>query len=248
MKNNLKNQEIERRLNLYQVFLALYERHGHLLDEILQLENLYQPSLTELKLRYVQGFVDASSVYVITNLCNNQTQTLQQPQQVWTIGRDLNNGICTDDQHLSRCHAAIQYIVNQGFYLVDFHSTNGSSVNGETVYKPVKLKDGDRIRLGSLTFDFFLNHQRRILPTLPTDLLTQLIPLPTDIQQQALGDNTVYQEQVELANLDETVQISLDCAWGRLEYGRDGLHEQQKSEILDRYFQQPNKFNVGSED
>ncbi|UKO98683.1 FHA domain-containing protein [Nostoc sp. UHCC 0870] len=245
MKTNFKNQELERRLNLYQVFLALYERHGHLLDEILQLENIYQPSLTELKLRYVQGVVDDSSVYVITNLCNNQTQTLQQQQQVWTIGRDRSNGIRTDDQHLSRYHAAIQYIENQGFYLVDFHSTNGSSVNGETVYQPVKLKDGDRIRLGSLTFNFFLSHQSRILPTLPTDLLAQLIPLPADIKQQKLSDNTACQEQVELANLDETLQISLDCAWGRLEYGRDGLHEQQKSEILDRYFQQPTNFNVG---
>jgi pSer/pThr/pTyr-binding forkhead associated (FHA) protein len=243
MRTNLENQELEKRLKLYQVFLALYERHGDLLDEILQLENLYQPSLTEVKSRYVQGVVDNSSVYLITNLCNHHTQTLQQPQQVWTIGRDRSNGIYTEDKHLSRCHAAIQYIENQGFYLVDFHSTNGSFVNGETVYQAVKLKDGDRIRLGSLTFDFFCTHQHRVLPTLPTELLSQLMPIPADVQQQVLSDYTALEEQVELTNLDETVRISLDCAWGRLECGRDGLQEQQKSEILDRFFQQSTSFN-----
>lgn len=239
MNTNLKKHELEKRLSLYHVFLSLYERHGDLLDSIFQLENLYQPSFTGVNLRYVQGVVDASSVYVITNLCDNQTQTLQQPQHIWTIGRDCSNGIWTDDRHLSRCHAAIQYIENQGFYLVDFQSTNGSFVNGESIYQPTKLKDGDRIRLGSLMFDFFLNNQCRFLPALPVDLLAQLIPIPINVQQQGLSEHTAAnQEQDEVANLDETVQISLDCAWGRLEYGRDGLQEQQKSDILDRFFQQ----------
>lgn len=238
MKSDLKNQELERRLSLYQVFLALYERHGHLLEEILQLENLYQPSLPGLNLRYVQGVVEESVVHIITNLCNNQTQTLQQPQQIWTIGRDRSNGICTNERHLSRCHAAIQYIENQGFYLVDFHSTNGSFINGESIYQPTKLKDGDRIRLGSLTFDFFLNHQQRLLPTLPSELLTQLVTPAAEMQPAASSDRIDQQEENELGNIDTTVQISLDCAWGRLEYERNGLQEQQKSDILDRFFQQ----------
>ncbi|AUT01844.1 peptide-binding protein [Nostoc sp. CENA543] len=238
MNTNFSNYELERRLSLYHVFLTLYERHGDLLDRILQLENLYQPSLKGEHLRYVQGVVEDSSVYLITNLCDNQTQTLEQMQHIWTIGRDRSNGICADNRHLSRCHAAIQYIECQGFYLVDFHSTNGSFVNGESIYQPTKLQDGDRIRLGSLTFDFFLNHQHRVLPALPTDLVTQLIPSTANIQQQELGSHSAAQKTDDLVSPDETVQISLECAWGRLEYGRDGLQEQQKSDILDRFFQQ----------
>ncbi|WP_442941216.1 FHA domain-containing protein [Nostoc sp.] len=34
---------------------------------------------------------------------------------------------------------------HQGFYLIDFNSTTGSFVNG------------DRIHLGNMTFDFFVN-------------------------------------------------------------------------------------------
>ncbi|AFY48443.1 FHA domain-containing protein [Nostoc sp. PCC 7524] len=236
MITKLQNQELERRLSLYQVFISLYERHSHLLDEILQLENLSLSSLTGVKPRYVQGVVDNSSVYVITNLCDNQTQTLQQGQYIWTIGRDRSNGICTHDQHLSRCHAAIQYLENQGFYLIDCNSTNGSFVNGEPVYQPVKLQDGDRIRLGSLTFDFFLNHQRRVLPNLATNLLTQVLPTLAN-QQTAKFNNISVNQSGAIENTDNTVHINLDYfSVGRLESGEYNFSEQKKSEILDQFF------------
>ncbi len=89
--SELQSQELEQQLSLYQIFLKLYEQHSTLLDEILQLENLYQPSLKNAKTHYVQGVMDDSAVYVITNLYENQTQTLQQPQQIWTIGRDRSS-------------------------------------------------------------------------------------------------------------------------------------------------------------
>lgn len=171
-----KEKELERRLGLYQVFLKLYEHHSSLLDEILKLENLYQPSLTGVKPLYIQGVVDTSVVYVVTNLCES-TQSLRQPQQIWTIGRDRGCGIQIADRYLSRHHAAIQYVEQQGFYLIDFNSTNGSYVNGELVYQPVLLKDGDRISLGNMTFYFFINHSHRVLPTVAVELLMQLVPL-----------------------------------------------------------------------
>ncbi|NJR76151.1 MAG: FHA domain-containing protein [Scytonema sp. CRU_2_7] len=175
MMAELQEKELERRLSLFQVFLKLYEQHSSLLDDILQLENLTQASFA-VNQSYVQGVIDGSTVYVITNLCDNKTQSLQQPQQIWTIGRDDSNGIYIADKYLSARHAAIQYIEQQGFYLFDFKSTNGSFVNGEPVYQPTKLNDGDRIRLGMITFDFFVNHTCRTLPTVALELLMQLVP------------------------------------------------------------------------
>ncbi|WP_066374771.1 FHA domain-containing protein [Anabaena sp. CA = ATCC 33047] len=240
MMTKLHNQELERRLSLYQVFLSLYERHGNLLDEILQLENLSQSSVNGVKPLYVQGVVDDSSVYVITNLCEHQTQTLQQAQHLWTIGRDRSNGICTQEPHLSRCHAAIQYVENQGFYLVDFNSTNGSFVNGEPVYQPVKLKDGDRIRLASLTFDFFLNQKRRVLPELSTNLLTQILPPVANQPTTALNHISVSQE-CKCEKTEDTVQIELDyISVGRGESGKHNVIQQKKSEILERFFSSTN--------
>ncbi|MBW4601475.1 MAG: FHA domain-containing protein [Calothrix sp. FI2-JRJ7] len=164
--------ELERRLCLYQTFLKLYEHYGSLLDEILGLETL-NPSSVGVKSFYLQGVIDNSSVYVTTNLCQGQTLCLRQPQSIWTLGRDKNSGIHLVDSYASRSHAAIYY-EEQKFYLVDFNSTNGSYVNGERIFKSIELKDGDHIRLGNTTFDFFLNASTRILPaiTLESRMLT----------------------------------------------------------------------------
>lgn len=120
---------------------------------------------------YIQGIVDGSAVSVITNLCEGKTETLLQPQHIWTIGRDRTCGIHLCDQRVSRRHAAIQYIKNaeySGFYLVDFSSTNGTFVNGEPVYCPIKLQDGDHLRLGSMAFSFtrILHHPKSCLELL----------------------------------------------------------------------------------
>ncbi|MBD2254360.1 FHA domain-containing protein [Nostoc parmelioides] len=219
----LKDQDIERRLSLYQIFISLYEQHSDLLNDILQLDNLSQSSWAIAKPYYIQGVIDEPAIYVITNLCNNQTQTLQQPQLTWTIGRDRSNGISTYDKLLSRHHAAVQYIDNQGFYLIDFNSTNGSFVNGEQIYQPVRLKDGDVIRLGSLTFNFFLNYSCRLLPTVTPDF-----PKPTIPQAQNHGSE----------NAEDTVQIFMDSnSLESLKYEYHDLSPEHKSEILDSFFQ-----------
>lgn len=219
---NLKSLDIERRLNLYQVFIYLYERHSDLLNDILQLDNLSQLSCGA-KSYHLQGVVDSSAIYVTTNLCDNKTQTLQQPQHIWTIGRDRSNGICVQDQLLSAYHAAIKYVQNKGFFLIDFNSKNGSFVNGEQVYRSVLLQDGDRIRLGSLSFDFFLNDNCRVLPKIATDKLKKFLN---------------QQQNESSGNSDDTVPIPINYDY-KINIKSENLHLslEQKSDILDLFFQ-----------
>ncbi|MHC0062602.1 FHA domain-containing protein [Nostoc sp. UIC 10890] len=228
--------EIERRLTLYQVFLKLYEHHSSLLDEILQLENLSQPSLTRVKACYVHGVVDTSAVYLMTNLCDNQTQSLRQPQRIWTIGRNRTSGIYIADSYMSRRHAAIQHIDEQGFYLIDFNSTNGSFVNGDRAVGPIKLKDGDRIRLGNMTFDFFVNYTCRVLPTVAMDLLMQLLHRKNNNTVEML---TYYQNRQR--PLNEKPDSNLETFRNSALFEKHGnwyenFSSEQKSEILDRFF------------
>jgi pSer/pThr/pTyr-binding forkhead associated (FHA) protein len=237
----LQEKELERRLNLYQVFLKLYEHHGSLLDEILQLENLYQPSFGGVKSCYVQGIVDGSLAYAISNLGEGKTQTLRQPQQIWTIGRDRNCGIYIAERYVSRRHAAIQYIDNQGFYLIDFNSTNGSFVNGEPVYQPLKLKDGDRIRLGNITFSFFITNTCRLLPTVAVELLMQLVPrMGSEVE---IVNSAFNRQKTFIDKPSDTVEIFRESGFlEKLEHLHDSLSFDQKSEILDRFLskQAPN--------
>ncbi|PLZ98671.1 peptide-binding protein [Fischerella thermalis CCMEE 5268] len=226
-------KELEKRLSLYQVFLKLYEHHSSFLDEILQLENLPQPLSTGVQGCYLQGVIDGSAVYVVTNLCEGKTQTLLQPQYIWTIGRDRTCGICVCDRRVSRRHAAIQYIENadySGFYLVDFSSTNGTFVNGEPVYHPIKLQDGDHIRLGSMTFSFYMNlTPPQVLPRVAVELLMQLVTRKS-------GDEVQINRKVSLENLDHTLEAFREIPMLNSEEIAVSLSQKQQSEILDNFF------------
>ena len=168
------NEELQQRLSLYQVFLRVYEHHRGLLDEILRLENSGSKALASVTLSYVQGVVTDSQIHLVTNLLGGTTQALRQPQQTWLIGRDSRKvNIAIQDTRLSRCHAGIRY-VEGGFYLFDLASSNGSFINGEQVWRSTLLKDGDRIRLGSLSFVFFVCQSTRSLSPLTAELSNSL--------------------------------------------------------------------------
>jgi len=170
-----ENPELNRRLGLYQVFLKLYDHHRGLLDEILNLENSGSKLIGNASLPYVQGSIIHKQVYLITNILRGKTQAFIQPQNIWTIGRDSRQVVLPiQDSRLSRCHAAIRYVENRGFQLLDLGSSNGSFVNGESIKHTTWIKDGDRIRLGSLTFTFSVCQQAQTLSTLSSELLTQI--------------------------------------------------------------------------
>jgi len=69
------------------------------------------------------------------------------------IGRHVDNDIVLDQPALSRHHAKIA-LEADGYTLSDLRSRNGSYVNGLAVTRPVKLRDGDEVRLGDATLRF----------------------------------------------------------------------------------------------
>jgi pSer/pThr/pTyr-binding forkhead associated (FHA) protein len=176
-----EHAELQERLKLYQVFLKLYDHNRGLLDEILDLENGSRAA--GVSPPYIQGFASQHQSYLVTNLIRGKTQALIQPQQVWVIGRDPRQSlIAIQDIRLSRCHAAIRYVADQGFYLIDLGSRNQSFVNGEPV-RQVLLKDGDHVRLGSVAFSFFLCESTRTLGELSPEIVNRLN------RWQLLGDS-----------------------------------------------------------
>lgn len=170
-----ESTELEQRLGLYQVFLKLYEHNRALLDEILQLEGEDGAWRTRAPWHCIQGVVHQGQVHLATNLLGGTTRILYQPQQIWVLGRDHNTAIPITDKRLSRRHAAIQFQPEtQEFFLVDLNSTNGSFVNGELVRRRIRLQDGDRVRLGSISFVFFDCRHSQQVPAIDRDLWTQI--------------------------------------------------------------------------
>lgn len=235
--------ELEQRLGLYQVFLNLYEHHRELLDEILDLENTDRYQIKGVW-QYIQANIEEQQVYLVTNLLQGQTQKFLQPQNCWVIGRDRKVSLCIQDKRLSRRHAVIQYIQGQGFYLSDLNSTNGTYLNSEPVRRPVLLREGDRIRLGSLAFIFFISHGYRELPAVDPDLShTYRLPQPASPeQQQADGTNLVEavpaSEELPAGSEKETFMFPQPLASDMRqpsESGATDLSTAQKADILDRF-------------
>lgn len=234
-------EKLQQRLSLYQVFVKLYENHASLLEEILKLENLSEPSLKIGQLQYMQAVVDGKNIYVTTNLSNGKSQILRQSQNTWTIGRDRNSGIQINSKYVSRRHAAIRYI-EEGFYLVDFSSTNGTYVNGEQIYHPSLLKDGDAIRVGNITFSFFINSSCSVLPTVAVELLMQLVPKTLDSYDTSSEKSKTVQYY---KSKTKTKKIK-DCEYSRVQNKasdvarmqtfEEQLSQEWKSDVLERFY------------
>lgn len=68
-------------------------------------------------------------------------------EPVTTLGRSMDCDVSFSDLGVSRVHARLERIADDGVELVDLESTNGSFVNGEEARRRV-LNDGDKIQLG----------------------------------------------------------------------------------------------------
>ena len=124
---------------------------------------------------YIQGIVRGHKAYLITNLRNNASSYLYQPQMTWTIGRNRDAALPLRDRMLSRRHSVLMYVRMEGFYLVDLNSMNGSYVNGKRVENRIALRDGDFIRVGHTEFFFFLSTGYRKIEAIHPQVLNRLL-------------------------------------------------------------------------
>ncbi|NEQ11785.1 MAG: FHA domain-containing protein [Moorea sp. SIO4E2] len=152
--------------------------------------------------RYVAGVIQGQQAYLLTNLVNGKTQTLLQPQGIWTIGRGRQSAIQLPERRLSRHHAVIQHIHKQGFYLIDLESTNGSFINGKRVKGRHLLKDGQYVRLASISFCFFFCEQTKTVEKISSDILAQIEALA--------AENNLSSDQATIGSSLSLDQISRD--------------------------------------
>lgn len=70
-----------------------------------------------------------------------------------SIGRSSDADIRIEDRYASSIHARV-YPAAGGFILEDMRSTNGTTLNGQSVDGEVALEPGDRIGIGDTEFIF----------------------------------------------------------------------------------------------
>jgi len=72
-----------------------------------------------------------------------------------SIGRKDNNSIILSDQHVSGNHAKI-VVRNNGLFLEDLNSTNGTYLNGSKISSRIKLSNKDEIQVGTAVFKILI--------------------------------------------------------------------------------------------
>lgn len=151
---------------------------------------------------YVQGIVMGHRACIITNLMGSTSQTVFQPQMVWTIGRNREAALPLRDRALSRRHAVILYTANEGFYLVDLNSMNGSFLNGVRVYQRQLLNDNDLIRMGNVEFNFFVSGQSRTIEPIHPEVLARFTN-PTTHAEKFIDYSALEEPEILFSTLRE---------------------------------------------
>lgn len=67
------------------------------------------------------------------------------------IGRETDNGIQLLGGRVSRYHARLEHR-QDGWYILDLGSTNGTKINGENLSGSAKLRNGDVVAVGEIMF------------------------------------------------------------------------------------------------
>ena len=81
---------------------------------------------------------------------------LQFPRGDYYIGRGAECQIRPDSDWVSRQHCLLR-VADDGAFLRDLGSRNGTLVNGELILGERRLADGDRIQVGPLVFEVRLD-------------------------------------------------------------------------------------------
>ena len=77
---------------------------------------------------------------------------------VTSIGRHEDNDIVLSDPSISGHHAKIRF-EEDGYFIYDFASTNGTRVNGRKIYRK-RIDDGDIIQIGQPAFTFLTKKKK----------------------------------------------------------------------------------------
>ncbi len=107
--------------------------------------------------RYLKTSEDAYAYLKLINLRENLNFKVYESYSVGadsTIGRKKSCTIRINCPFLSKVHARI-FLYKDKFYVEDLGSTNGTFIGDKPVLeKPVRIKDGDKISFGGLSFLF----------------------------------------------------------------------------------------------
>jgi adenylate cyclase len=98
----------------------------------------------------------ANTAYLLISRADGATSNVPLlGESSWKLGRGSQCTIVLEDNLVSRTHAMIQRTDYTHYILIDMGSRNGSFVNERRLSTPLRLRDGDQVRLGNAQMVFY---------------------------------------------------------------------------------------------
>lgn len=106
---------------------------------------------------YIQAVCIDYEVFLTTNLHAEANIYATHTASSWLIGRGSTCAIHISEPSVSRRHAVIGYHLQDGFFIMDLGSRNGTRVNQTPLVGRARqgLQDGALIQMGNLRLEFF---------------------------------------------------------------------------------------------
>ena len=120
---------------------------------------LQAPNRCEISAYYIQAIATGHAAFLTTNLPDGHLTSVSELNSHWLVGRSSNCAITVLDRSVSRCHAVIKHVPNEGFYLKDLGSSNGTAVNRSKLMPLAQrlLQDGDLLEFSKFRVEFFIS-------------------------------------------------------------------------------------------
>ncbi len=125
----------------------------------------------------------------------------------YVLGRHQENEILIDDESASRKHAQLD-CQNEKLILLDLDSTNGTFVNRERINEPLRLKNGDQIRIGFHVVSVSFLHPSMSASTSSEDSLGETQPITRDLLIESVDKNSILLHEFT-TQLSTTLDLDL---------------------------------------
>ncbi|MGF1505252.1 MAG: FHA domain-containing protein [Anaerolineae bacterium] len=143
---------------------------------------------------------------------SGQQRVLRNEELV--IGRGEHNDFVIRDRRISREHTRV-FRADDGIYVEDLKSTNGTYLNGEKLEEPHRLREGDEIQLAACVRIQFIGNEA----TVPVDIDDAPGAEPSEYGLQL--DNRTREVQIDGVVLDPQLSL-LQYRLLELLYTKDG--------------------------
>lgn len=151
------------------------------------------------------------------------------PPTLFVIGRDMLCHLRPHSSLVSRRHCAIARWGDK-VLLRDLKSGNGTFLNNQKVEGEVRVKDGDTLQVGDLSFIFHIKDEAKFAnDNVPEEAINWLIGVSADSAVLDPGESTLVvhlEEPKKEKKVAKGVNGSKDLSAGK--YLRDYLSEQKK--------------------